>query len=272
MDRGGPVALQRRLVDRARVALVRVEATSSGSARPAARMIRSRVTLARMVAAATDRHGASALTRAIDVAARRCRRSPTCRRPRRRRARRRGPRSPAGRRASAPRPCRARRTPPALAAPTAHAAHQPATRSNSCSRSASVSIFESRTPLTRRSTGRTAAPTISGPGPRAATDLVDADDDVVAGRPQLLLGRAGRCPLLRQADGHGRERYRRPWRARSCRGSRKTTAGSPASTSPTAASRLPSSAPPRLGCHRGEQATGGLRVEAQRLERVGRRR
>ena len=49
----------------------------------------------------------------------------------------------------------------------------PATRSNSFSRSASVSILESRTPLTRRSRGSTAAPTMSGPAhaPRPTSSM-----------------------------------------------------------------------------------------------------
>ncbi len=51
--------------------------------------------------------------------------------------------------------------------------HQPAIRSNSFSRSASVSIFESRTPLTRESLGRIAAPTINGPAhaPRPTSSM-----------------------------------------------------------------------------------------------------
>ena len=59
------------------------------------------------------------------------------------------------------------------AAPTAHAVHQPATRSNNSSRPGSVSIFESRTPLTRRSAGRMAAPTINGPAhaPRPTSSM-----------------------------------------------------------------------------------------------------
>ena len=60
-----------------------------------------------------------------------------------------------------------------LTAPTAHASHHPAIRSNNLSRSGSVSIFESRTPSTRVSRGRIAAPTMSGPAqaPRPTSSI-----------------------------------------------------------------------------------------------------
>ncbi len=60
-----------------------------------------------------------------------------------------------------------------LAAPTDHDTHQAAMRSNSASRSRSVSSFESRTPLTRVSRGSTAAPTINGPAqaPRPTSSM-----------------------------------------------------------------------------------------------------
>ena len=60
-----------------------------------------------------------------------------------------------------------------VAWPTPHVAHHEATRSKSRSRSPSVSIFESRMPLSRRSRGSTAAPTESGPAhaPRPTSSM-----------------------------------------------------------------------------------------------------
>jgi hypothetical protein len=59
------------------------------------------------------------------------------------------------------------------AEPTPQARHHDPTRSNNFSRSASVSSFESRTPLTRESTGKMAAPTVSGPAhaPRPTSSM-----------------------------------------------------------------------------------------------------
>ena len=57
--------------------------------------------------------------------------------------------------------------------PTCQATHHEASRSNSRSRSTSVSSFESRTLLTRLSRGSTAAPTASGPAhaPRPTSSI-----------------------------------------------------------------------------------------------------
>src|SRR5918995_3925236 len=60
-----------------------------------------------------------------------------------------------------------------VAWPTAQAVHQPAMRSKSASRSCAVSCLESRTLYTRRSRGSTAAPTVSGPAhaPRPTSSM-----------------------------------------------------------------------------------------------------
>src|SRR6056297_1133299 len=60
-----------------------------------------------------------------------------------------------------------------LTEPTDHATHQSASLSNSASRSRSVSSFESRTPFTRVSRGRIAAPTDNGPAhaPRPTSSI-----------------------------------------------------------------------------------------------------
>ena len=57
--------------------------------------------------------------------------------------------------------------------PTDQATHQSPMRSNSASRSASVSALESRTLLTRLSRGSTAAPIVSGPAhePRPTSSM-----------------------------------------------------------------------------------------------------
>ena len=99
-------------------------------------------------------------------------------------------------------------------------------------------------------------------GPRATTDLVDADDDVVAELPQLPLDRARRRPLLRaQRAGQTAPAHHR-----------RTIAGSPASTVPT--DQKPAADEPvgDARVDRGQQAAGRLRVEAQRLDRRRRRR
>ena len=89
---------------------------------------------------------------------------------------------------------------PWLAAPTAQATHQAATRSKSRSRSTSVSILESRTRYTRRSRGQHRGADHERSGPRTAADLVDADHDVMAGGPgRPLKGQGG--------GGSGHEAY-----------------------------------------------------------------
>ena len=127
----GPVALQRGLVPRARIALVRVEVVAGVVLGLGSRMIRSRVTLARIDAAATDRQVASAFTRCVRRGARAATKSQL-------------PSTTAASGAT-PRPSIARAGREALrgghaelvallladAGPTAHAAHHPAMRSNS---------------------------------------------------------------------------------------------------------------------------------------------
>ena len=88
---------------------------------------------------------------------------------------------------AAPPTCRARRTPPGWRAPTAHATHHAGDPVEQLLALGSVSSFESRTPLTRRVLGQDRRADHQRPGPRAAADLVDADDDVVALVPQLPL-------------------------------------------------------------------------------------
>ena len=105
-----------------------------------------------------------------------------------------------------------------LALPTAQAMHQPAIRSKSFSRSASLSSFESRTPLTRESLGRTAAPTINGPAhaPRPTSSMPTTmswpssqssrSTPRVGGRPRTVIdGDATAGPVAER-----RSRSRRP--------------------------------------------------------------
>ena len=144
------------------------------------------MTLARIDAVETDRHVASALTSMLAVVRRR-RRSPSCRRS----SDRVGNDAetldgPPGRERAARRTCRARRTPLRRVTDRPRT-HHSAMRSNSASRSASVSTFESRTLLTRRSCGQHGGADRERAGPRAPPDLVDPDDDVVARLPQVAL-------------------------------------------------------------------------------------
>ena len=89
-----------------------------------------------------------------------------------------------------------------LAWPTAQATHHAAMRSNIASRSRLgqhlrvADLVDPRGPA-----GTTAAPTRQRAGPRAAADLVHADDDVVALVPQRPLELEGRNKLLHRHSG-----------------------------------------------------------------------
>ena len=168
MDRRRAVPLQRRLVHRARIALVRVE-------RPVRVARRQLPHLTVPDDLGEDARGRDAETVPIgldphlDRSRRSGTRSSTCRRSPRRRASRPAPsiaRRQAERCASAM-PSSSHSS--WLTAPADQPSHQSAIRSNNRSRSRSVSIFESRTPSTRFSRGRIAAPTIERPGPGAPT-------------------------------------------------------------------------------------------------------
>src|SRR3546814_1809459 len=133
-------------------------------------MMRSRVTLARIEAAAIDRQRASPFTSSSLVPAPTKSQLPpsstrSAGRPRSARARW------AARRCASDMPSSSHSS--GLAWPTPHATHQSATRSNIASRSCSRSIFESRILLTRRSRGTTAAPRVRGPAqaPRPTSSM-----------------------------------------------------------------------------------------------------
>ncbi len=172
MDRRRSVAEQCGLVHRARVPLVGVERPVRVAARRWARISRSRTTLARMLAVATLRHRRSAFTA-----------SSTCGTDGDTKSHFPSVTATSG---STPSPSMARRAASFCAAdmprwshsswltePTDQATHHSVKRSNSASRSRSLSSFESRTPLTRVSRGRIAAPTDSGPAqaPRPTSSM-----------------------------------------------------------------------------------------------------
>ena len=185
-------------------------------------MIRSRVTLARMLAAATDRQVASALHPPLDVghvrptksqlpsttAASGCTPRPSMARW-------------AARRWAAAMPSSSHSS--CEAPPTAQATHHEATRSNSSSRSAlgeHLRVADLVHPPVERQDGRADH---ERPGPRATADLVDADHDLVARGAQVTLGRAGGRPTgdaHAAGAAHGRGHQR------------STIAAGPAATSP----------------------------------------
>src|SRR5262245_39729574 len=161
-----------------------------------------------------------------------------------------------------------------VATPTAHAEHQPATRSNSFSRSASVSILESRTPFTRRPRGRTAAPTISGPAhaPRP-TSSTPTTTSWPAAHSSCSAERVGARFLVRRT-GTG---WNLPGRAAagSDAGTRADRSGEVDAglagldaAHHREAGRLRRSH--QIGGDGGEKATRGLGVEAEGVERVRR--
>ena len=85
--------------------------------------------------------------------------------------------------------------------PTPHASHHSPTRSNSRSRSRSVSIFEVADAVDPPVTGEHGGTDAERPRPGTAPDLVDADHDIVTEVPQPALERPGRGVLLRRRLG-----------------------------------------------------------------------